>query len=58
MKKQKQIGRCVITLNHDSPRGWDRFGGGWNWKLGFQIGGKTLIVNLLVCYVRFDWIDR
>ena len=22
------------------------FGGGWNWELGFQAGGKTLILNL------------
>lgn len=26
-----------------------RFGGGWNWKCGFQLGGKTLIISLLVC---------
>lgn len=25
-----------------------RFGGGWNWKLGIQAGGSTVIFNLLV----------
>lgn len=25
-----------------------RFGGGWNWKLGVQIGGSTIIISLLV----------
>lgn len=24
-----------------------RFGGGWNWKLGLQAGGRTLIIYLL-----------
>ena len=25
-----------------------RFGGGWNWKLGFQAGGGTVIISLLI----------
>ncbi len=25
-----------------------RFGGGWQWKLGIQIGGNTAIISLLV----------
>ena len=29
-----------------------RFGGGWNWKFGFQIGGSTVILNLLVANIR------
>lgn len=24
-----------------------RFGGGWSWKLGFALGGKTLMIDLL-----------
>ncbi len=31
-----------------------RFGGGWNWKLGVQAGGNTMIVNLLVCTLRIS----
>ncbi len=27
---------------------WGRFGGGWDWKLGIQIGGSTIIISLLV----------
>lgn len=27
--------------------GWGRFGGGWNWKLGVEFGGRTVLVNLL-----------
>lgn len=30
-----------------------RFGGGWNWKLGFQIGGKTIIISLLIAELSF-----
>ena len=32
-----------------------RFGGGWNWKLGFQVGGNTIIISLLVAELRFYW---
>lgn len=35
-----------------------RFGGGWNWNLGFQAGGSTLIINLLTFYIRFDFKRR
>jgi hypothetical protein len=27
--------------------GMGRFGGGWNYNLGFQIGSKTVILNLI-----------
>jgi len=32
-----------------------RFGGGWNWEVGVQASRRTVIVNLLVASVRFDW---
>ncbi len=32
-----------------------RFGGGWNWNLGFQAGGRTIILNLLWGSVRISW---
>lgn len=25
-----------------------RFGAGWNWKVGFQAGGGTLLISLLI----------
>lgn len=31
---------------------WGRFGGGWQYELGFQAGGRTIIFNLLVCSLR------
>ena len=32
-----------------------RFGGGWQWSLGFQLGAHTLIVNLLIFSLRIEW---
>ena len=29
-----------------------RFGGGWNWELGLQIGRSESIINLLVLSIR------
>lgn len=31
-----------------------RFGGGWNWKLGFMAGGSTVIISLLIADVRME----
>jgi len=35
--------------------GMGRFGGGWNWKLGIDVGGSSCILNLLVGTVRITW---
>lgn len=32
-----------------------RFGGGWNWKVGIDAGGTTVIFNLLIFYIRIDF---
>ena len=31
-----------------------RFGGGWNWRLGFQAGGHTLQLHFLVFSLTFS----
>lgn len=54
--KQVEIGRLIIVFSwRDKDLLWGRFGGGWNWHVGFQAGGKTLIIFLLVCSLRFEW---
>lgn len=53
------IGNCKITFHWQSKNNmWGRFGGGWNWKLGFQAGGSTLIISLLIFDVTFRKIGR
>jgi hypothetical protein len=32
-----------------------RFGGGWNWKCGIMIGGKTVILDILFGSIRIDF---
>jgi hypothetical protein len=32
-----------------------RFGGGWQWKLGLQVGGRTMLVSLVVAELRVSW---
>ena len=34
---------------------WGRFGGGWQWKLGFQASRTCVIFNLLICSIRVSW---
>ncbi len=53
IKKSWQIGRLAVAFRWGSRTNlMGRFGGGWNWELGFQLGGTTIIFNLLVCSVR------
>ncbi len=48
-----------ITVRHRKKSDWmGRFGGGWNWSLGFQAGGSTVILNLLTFSVRFDFVNH
>lgn len=52
--KKVSIGRLSIFINWRRKDGlMGRFGGGWNWSLGFQAGGKSLYVSLLVFSVTF-----
>lgn len=46
---KKRIGRWefrATARSSNSPMG--RFGGGWQWKVGVQWGGSTIIFSLLI----------
>ena len=32
-----------------------RFGGGWKYKLGIDVGGKTILIHLLFGSIRISW---
>jgi len=40
---------AFIWKSRKNPSG--RFGGGWQWKLGFQLGDHTLMIDILICSV-------
>ena len=55
----RTIGSLKIEFEWRSSKNlWGRFGGGWNWKLGFQLGGSTLIISLLICSITFNLKQR
>jgi hypothetical protein len=52
--KKWLFGRLEITFDWRSKKNmWGRFGGGWNWKLGFQASGRTIKFNLLIFSICF-----
>ena len=56
IRRKWAVGRLEVTFSWRSKKNpMGRFGGGWNWQLGFEAGGSTIIVTLLVCSVRFHW---
>lgn len=53
IRKRWRVGRLVVTFSWRSRKNlMGRFGGGWNWSLGFEAGGRTIIFTLLVCSLR------
>jgi hypothetical protein len=48
----------VVFDYRSSNNFWGRFGGGWNWELGFQLGGCTLLINLLIFSLKFSYIKN
>lgn len=49
-----EVGRLSVRYSRRSSRGYmGRFGGGWNWKVGVQVGSTTVILSLLVAEVTF-----
>lgn len=49
VRKSWEYGRLAVAFSARSSDGWmGRFGGGWNWKLGVQIGGGTALFSLLI----------
>lgn len=55
INKKTKMGRLRIVFDFVSKDCFmGRFGGGWDWKVGFQAGGKTLILNLLIFSLRFE----
>ena len=54
--RKAQIGRLRIRYSRRRKKElWGRFGGGWNWAIGFEAGGTTLLVHLLISSISFNW---
>lgn len=52
IKWSRRFGRWKVRVSWRRKDGlMGRFGGGWNWRLGVQVGGTTVLVNLLVMSV-------
>ncbi len=57
VNKTWYIGRIKFTFSWRSGKNaMGRFGGGWHWELGFQVGGSTIILNMLFCYLRISYV--
>lgn len=51
--------RISVSLQWRSRNSFlGRFGGGWNWKLGIQIGGATMIISLLILEIIICLNDK
>lgn len=59
IKKYGSLGPVGVKLRWRSKDHlMGRFGGGWNWKLGAQVGSTTVIVFLLVLSLSFTWLPK
>jgi len=47
--KRFKLGNLQFSFHWgDKKSMWGRFGGGWQWALGFEFSGQTLLLNCLV----------
>jgi len=48
------FGRRFTYTKREKGAPMGRFGAGWNFKLGIQTSGSTVIISLGISYLRFD----
>lgn len=59
LKGSKTFGRLKFSWRFRSGKClMGRFGGGWNYELGFQLGGSTILIMLLLGTISFTWLDK
>ena len=46
---------CVTIEQRKANNFTGRFGGGWQWKLGIQASGSTVIISLFVMEISITW---
>ena len=57
--KHTQLGRLYISFRwQSSKRLMGRFGGGWQWAVGFEASRRSIIFNCLVFSVGFSIRQR
>ncbi len=58
-KKEIKIGKFTASINYRPAfkNILGRFGGGWDWVFGLQLGRglDCLILNCLIFYIRFEY---
>ena len=53
------IGRLKVRFEWRASRKYlGRFGGGWNWAFGFEAGGRTVNLLLLVASLRLHLLPK
>jgi hypothetical protein len=56
LRIKRRVGRIDFFFEwRAKSRVFGRFGGGWNWALGFKAGGRTVMLNLLVAMLCVSW---
>lgn len=60
IRRSSGLFSCPKTEKVGAKYGWmptggmGRFGGGWKWSLGINVGGSTVILDLLFGSIRFS----
>jgi hypothetical protein len=54
----RRSGWRVAWVNRGPNAYMGRFGGGWKWCLGVEVGSTTVLLNLIWGYLRIDRRNR
>lgn len=59
LDKRWHLGRFRLRIHWRRSDGlMGRFGGGWNWRLGVQVGGTTVLFALVVLTVSIAYREE
>ena len=52
IQKKARLGRLHLKFEwRSSSNLWGRFGGGWQWAVGFKASSRSIVIHLFICYV-------
>ena len=59
IRKSFKVGNLKVSFHWRSSKNlWGRFGGGWQWALGFEATKRTLLLNCLIFSLTIHKVSR
>lgn len=59
INRERRIGRVIVSFHWRAKDNlWGRFGGGWNWRLGFQASRSSIVFWFFIFSIGFSFLSK